>query len=30
MPKLGIARANTVYHRLIKWCTDRRQSICYA
>jgi len=29
MPKLSIARANAVYHRLSKWWTDRRQSVCY-
>jgi len=22
--------ANTVYHRLSKWCTDWRQSVCCA
>jgi len=25
MPNLSIAHANTVYHRLSKWCTGRRQ-----
>jgi len=30
MPKLSITHANTVYHRLSKWFTDRRQSVCYA
>jgi len=30
MPKLSITCANAVYHRLRKWCTDRRQSVCYA
>jgi len=30
MPKLSIVRVNTVYHRLSKWCTERRQSFCYA
>jgi len=30
MPKLSIARANTVYHRLRKCCTDRRLNVCYA
>jgi len=28
MPKLSITCANAVYHRLSKWCTDRRQSVC--
>jgi len=30
MLKLSKTCANTVYHRLSKWCTDRRQSVCYA
>jgi len=29
MPKLSITCANAVYHGPRKWCTDRRQSICY-
>jgi len=31
MPKLSITStcANAVYHRLSKWCTDRRQRVCY-
>jgi len=29
MPKLSITCANAVYYRLRKWCTDRRQSVCY-
>jgi len=28
MPKSSITCANTVHHCL--WCTDRRQSVCYA
>jgi len=24
---LSIARANTVYHRLSKWCTDKKQIV---
>ena len=27
MPNLSIARANTVYHRLIKWCTEGKVSV---
>jgi len=27
MPKLSIARANTVYYLLSKWCTDRTQNV---
>jgi len=29
MPKLSITCANAMHHRLSKWCTDRRQSVCY-
>jgi len=27
MPILSIARANTVCHRLSKWCTDKKQIV---
>jgi len=27
MPNLSITRANTVYHRLSKWCTDKMQIV---
>jgi len=27
MPNLSIARANTAYHRLSKWCTDQKQIV---
>jgi len=27
MANLSIARANTVHHRLSKWCTDKKQIV---